>query len=642
LTAGSGSVTVKITPPTSGGEPLSYDATLSPGGATCHIDAPATTCVVTGLDPAVAYTATVVANNELGTSDPSYSSNEVTPQSLSPGAPGKPVITAGVNKLTVRVTPPTSGGAATSYLVTLSPGGETCIVTAPATTCEVTGLDSTVAYTATVVAINADGTSPSSVNSSAVTPQSNKPGTPGAPTLVAGVNEVTVTVEAPLTGGEATSYEVTLSPGGKTCTVVAPATTCVISGLDASIAYTASVVAINADGRSASSPVSDEVNPTSLTPGTPGAPTLVAGPGKVTVTVTPATTGAEATSYLVTLTPGGKTCTVTAPAVTCEVTGLDSTVAYSASVVAINDEGESSASGASTQVTPLIALPGTPAAPTVVIGNGKVTVSATPSLTGGAATTLKITANPGGAFCVITLPATSCEITGLTNKTAYTFTVEATNSSGSSTASAASAVAIPVDPNADVAPVEGDGDTAPKGIPSGGSNKFVNTNDSSFQLAWEKKLGKLISRATGVYTGYIEAKATFTKGGKTYSCTAQFGILKAMPMKTAAQKTAAMKMKTFTGKQFCIDKTKLDPKTTSPKGGMTTANFKKIKTMNKTAAELAQEKAALAALKNFTGELSVQIIRYRAWPTTMLNVGDHTGKGGKIPTLIRNTKVNLG
>jgi hypothetical protein len=139
----------------------------------------------------------------------------------------------------------------------------------------------------------------------------------------------------------------------------------------------------------------------------------------------------------------------------------------------------------------------------------------------------------------------------------------------------------------DVAPEECDGTTGPESIP----------NDSSFQLAWDKTTGKLISRATGIFTGYIEAKITFVKSGKTYVCTAQFGVIKVMPQKTAAQKAAAMKMKTFTGKQFCIDKMKMDPKSLAPKGGMTTSNFKKIKAITKSAAEMTKEKAALAALR---------------------------------------------
>jgi len=196
-----------------------------------------------------------------------------------------------------------------------------------------------------------------------------------------------------------------------------------------------------------------------------------------------------------------------------------------------------------------------------------------------------------------------------------------------------------LDPTASVGPVEGDGDVAPKGI--AGTGKFVASNDTTFQLAWTKSTGKLLSQATGIYTGHIEARITFVKGGKTFTCTAAFGTLKVMPQKTAAQKAAAMKMKTFKGKQFCIDKVKLDPRTTNPAAGFTKATFARVKTMNKSSAELAQEKLALAALKGFSGEVTVRVIRYRAWPTTMTNFGDHTGKGGRIPVQIRNTKVTL-
>jgi hypothetical protein len=88
-------------------------------------------------------------------------------------------------------------------------------------------------------------------------------------------------------------------------------------------------------------------------------------------------------------------------------------------------------------------------------------------------------------------------------------------------------------------------------------------------------------------------------------------------------------------------KTKLDPKTTAPKGGITKANFTKIKATSKTSSQLTKEKAALAALKGFTGEVSIQIIRYRAYPTTMLNRNDDDGKGKKLSIQVRDTKVSL-
>ena len=86
-----------------------------------------------------------------------------------------------------------------------------------------------------------------------------------------------------------------------------------------------------------------------------------------------------------------------------------------------------------------------------VAGNARATVYwSSPESNGGAAiTAYTATASPGGRTC-ITTGALTCEITGLTNGTAYTFVVTATNSAGTSDASSAS---DPVTPNSE--PSEG-------------------------------------------------------------------------------------------------------------------------------------------------------------------------------------------
>ena len=78
------------------------------------------------------------------------------------------------------------------------------------------------------------------------------PGTPPAPTVVAGVGSATVTVSAG-SGGAPVSYTVTASPGGGSCTIAVPATSCVVTGLSNSVAYTFSATATNAGGSSAAS-----------------------------------------------------------------------------------------------------------------------------------------------------------------------------------------------------------------------------------------------------------------------------------------------------------------------------------------------------------------------------------------------------
>ena len=291
------------------------------------------------------------------------------------------------------------------------------------------------------------------------------------------------------------------------------------------------------------------------------------------------------------------------------------------------------------QIVIAATAPTEPLTPTVTAGNGTATVSwSAPVTTGGEEIVSYLVTASDGQTCVST--TLTCTFRSLQNGKPLTFTVSAINRVGKGVSGRPTVSVTPVDPEADVAPPEDDGNAPPKAID--GSGKFVTTNDPTVLLSWDKKNGKLTARTKGTYIGHIQATITFVKNGTTYVCSAAFGTIKPIPAKTAAEKKkAALGMKLFTGKQFCIDKNKLDPKSTSPKGGLTKPNFAKIKTMKKTAAELSQEKLALAALKGFSGEVQLQVIRYLAWPTTMVNRTGFSGKGNKIPVNIRNTKVNL-
>ena len=178
---------------------------------------------------------------------------------------------------------------------------------------------------------------------------------PDAPENIGGntaANPPTITWTEPDDNNSAiTNYTVTATHESDTVTF--PTTYCETSALTCTFGtalldvpgnYTYSVTATNAIGTSAPS--------ASTAPDVPAQPVAVAGDGKATVTITPPTAGAAPTTYTVTSTPESKTCTITVPATSCDVTGLTNDTSYTFTAVATNWVGSSAASPATTAVVP--------------------------------------------------------------------------------------------------------------------------------------------------------------------------------------------------------------------------------------------------------------------------------------------------
>jgi hypothetical protein len=244
---------------------INYTVTASPGGASVTTPTnTTTTATVTGLTNGTAYTFTVRANGASGTSVTSSPSAAVTPSTI-PDAPTGVSATARNVSAVVSWTAPANGGSAiTSYTVTSSPGGIT-ETTSDGSTTQITvpGLTNGTGYTFTVVATNAVGNGPASSASGSITPRA----TPDAPTGVsatAGNGSAVVSWTAPDNNGVSviTSYTVTSSPGDITATTSDGSTTQItVPVLTNGIGYTFTVVATNAAGNGPASSASGSVTP---------------------------------------------------------------------------------------------------------------------------------------------------------------------------------------------------------------------------------------------------------------------------------------------------------------------------------------------------------------------------------------------
>jgi len=376
VTPASGAVTVTWTAPTltGNGTITGYNVVSSPGSLTCTTST--TSCTVTGLTNNTTYTFVVTPETTTGPGTASAPSVGVTPGGTptvpqnvsvvypatgsisSSGTTTTTVLTTLYGSATVSWTAPASNGgsAVTSYFVQSydqnGVAGPTCSIDASSTSCVVSNLAYGVQYSFTVYAANANG--PGAV-SAAVSMTGTTYGPPSAPSIDLAnpptPSSTTATIywltDTNTNGSNISLYTVTASPGGQTCTASSAATSCSISGLTLGTTYTFTVTATNAYGTSDPSDASPSITIVSA----PGAPTSP----KATTSVSSETTvsvswsapasngGSPITSYNVTSSPGGFTCSTTSTS--CTVSSLTKGTAYTFTVTATNAPGGISQTG---------------------------------------------------------------------------------------------------------------------------------------------------------------------------------------------------------------------------------------------------------------------------------------------------------
>ena len=368
-----------------------------------------TTYADTGLSNGTAYSYTVKATNAGGDSVAS-SSISATPKIPAPSAPTGLQATAGNASVSLSWS---ASATATSYKVLR--GGVQIGTSNTTTYTDSTAVNGT-SYTYTVKATNVGGDSVASSSTSATPVAPIAP--PSAPANVqatAGNASVSLSWSASAT---ATSYKVLrggVQIGTSNTTTYNDSTA--VNGTS----YTYTVKASNAGGDSVASS-STSATPQIPAPSAPASLSATASNNKVTLSWASAAT---ATSYKVyrdgTL--------LASPSATSYVdsTAVNGT-AYSYTVSAVNEGGESGQSS-SASATPQVTAPGVPTG--FIATPGSTQVSLSWSATSGASS-YKI--YRAGVF-IATQSATTYTDTGLSNGTAYSYTVKASNAGGDSAAS---------------------------------------------------------------------------------------------------------------------------------------------------------------------------------------------------------------
>jgi len=422
-TAGNGEATVTFTPPASnGGSAItSYTVTSNPGNITATGSASPIT--VTGLTNGTTYNFTVKATNAVGTGTASSPSNAVTPMASGYSVSGT-VICAGtvVSGVTISLT-----GAATKSTTTDSNGHYSFSGLANGSY-TITPSKTEYTFTPPNLSVTIKGGNIAGKNFKAKT----KPGVPTGVTAKAGNTSATVRFTAPASnGGSAiTSYTVMSTSGGFKQT--GRSSPIKVTGLTNGSSYAFTVTATNKIGTGEASEASNSVTPAAK-PAAPRDVTAVAGDARATIAFAPPASdgGSAITQYTVTSYPGGIQQAGSASPIT--VTGLTNGKTYRFTVKATNARGTGPESAkADPPVTPSEdgTVPGIPTNATATPGVASATVTFTPPASNGgsAITSYTVASSPDGI--IVKSTKSPITVTKLTNGTIYTFTVTATNKTG--------------------------------------------------------------------------------------------------------------------------------------------------------------------------------------------------------------------
>ncbi len=442
-TAGNGSASVSWAAPSNGGSTITkytitpYIGSEAQTASTVNGTPPATSATVTGLSNGTAYTFTVTATNSIGTGPPSEHSNTITP-----------VASQNIFGNTTPVTVDSGDGSSVELGVKFSSevaGSVTGVRFYKAAANSGTHVGSLWASSGTLLA---------SATFSGETASGWQQVSFSKPVAIAANTTYVAGYFAPK------GHYSDTSSGFASAGVSSPPLLALANSVSPNGVYSYSGASTFPTGSYKATNYWVDVlfEPGSVSaPGQVTGVSAAAGNGSANVSWTaPSNGGSTITKYTITPYIGSEAQAATVvqgspPATSATVTGLANGTSYTFTVTATNSIGTGPPSEHSNAVTPAApTAPGPPAGVSATAGNGSASVSwAAPSNGGSTITKYTITPYIGSEAQTAstvngTPPATSATVTGLSNGTAYTFTVTATNSIGTGPPSEHSNTITPV------------------------------------------------------------------------------------------------------------------------------------------------------------------------------------------------------
>jgi len=325
-----------------------------------------------------------------------------------------------------------TGYTAKAYLAG-SPTVLSCTAIASASTCTITGLSYKQAYTFRVLATNSAGNSPFSTDSSPATLQLSQTITFGT------INAITfatssLTLSGSVDSGLAITYTSTdtsvCSISGSIVTIIKVGTCAITASQDGS-----------GSNYSAAASVPQTFAVTSIQPDSVTLLSALPGASRITATWSAASRlgGSTLQNYVVSWAKNldfSDENSATTNSTSYVITGLDANQGYRVRIKVVTADYSDGSAWSNVILTQTYGLPAAPTAvTTVILGTGSVTVSWTASASNGGTALTGYSAEAyidgvaTGKTC--TTLGTSCNITGLSGATLYTFKVSATNAVGS-------------------------------------------------------------------------------------------------------------------------------------------------------------------------------------------------------------------